>query len=344
MKQKSVGIRDIAKHAGVSTGPVDKVLNNRGGVSKATRDRILLAIKELEYTPNILASRLKSTKKYFIAALLPEATDDVPYWEEHHRGIQEATQDLSPFGFVIEIFNFDQNDEISFSKQIAAILKKSYDGVFMVPIFIEETKRFIATLRQRKLPVIFFDTQMSSSNIPFIGQHSADSGYLAAEIFSKCLPQETDILIVTLTEEDDNHSHFRSRTEGFKSFFEATNTKILEYKNNTSDKEIIITEVRQYLNIYPKIRGIFVVNGIHQIANIFPPTDNYIIIGYDLIQQNLTSLKNGNIDFLISQRPYSQAYQGIKLFYEILVKKESEINTTYLPIDIVMKSNLKYYI
>jgi len=49
------------------------------------------------------------------------------------------------------------------------------------------------------------------------------------------------------------------------------------------------------------------------------------------------------IDFLISQQPQKQAYQGIKLFYDHLILKKPIASSYFLPLDIVMKTNIDYY-
>lgn len=64
MSRKSVGgsgrptIRDVAQRAGVSSTAVSLTLNNRPGVSEATKERILAAAKEIGWTPNLAAQAL----------------------------------------------------------------------------------------------------------------------------------------------------------------------------------------------------------------------------------------------------------------------------------------------
>ncbi|MCK0148277.1 hypothetical protein MWU78_21715 [Arenibacter sp. F26102] len=57
---------------------------------------------------------MKSAKKYTIAVLMPEATNDIYYWKEHLRRIQDITVDLFPFESEFDIFHFKQYDEDSF--------------------------------------------------------------------------------------------------------------------------------------------------------------------------------------------------------------------------------------
>ena len=62
-----VTINDVAKAAGVSKGTVDRVLHNRGEVSKKSKEKVLRVIEELGYKPNLYASMLASQKKHTIS-------------------------------------------------------------------------------------------------------------------------------------------------------------------------------------------------------------------------------------------------------------------------------------
>lgn len=55
-----VGIKDIAKAAGVSVSTVSNVLNGKKNVGEATRERILRLCSEMSYTPNIMGKNLKA--------------------------------------------------------------------------------------------------------------------------------------------------------------------------------------------------------------------------------------------------------------------------------------------
>ena len=50
---KQVKIKDIAKMAGVSAGTVDRILHNRGKVSKASREAVEKVLSEVDYKYNI---------------------------------------------------------------------------------------------------------------------------------------------------------------------------------------------------------------------------------------------------------------------------------------------------
>ncbi len=81
-----VGIRQVAKHAGVSTATVSHALRNPGRVAERTRQKVLAAVKETGYTPNSLGVSLRTAKSGNIVAIIPDITDS------HNSDIIKAIQ------------------------------------------------------------------------------------------------------------------------------------------------------------------------------------------------------------------------------------------------------------
>ncbi|MBQ2149551.1 MAG: LacI family DNA-binding transcriptional regulator, partial [Bacteroidales bacterium] len=46
-----ITLKDVARMAGVSRGTVDRVLHNRGDVSKRSYDNVMRVIKDIGYEP-----------------------------------------------------------------------------------------------------------------------------------------------------------------------------------------------------------------------------------------------------------------------------------------------------
>ena len=63
-------IKEVAKRAGVSVGTVSKVINNIA-VKPKTKQAVELAIKELNYEPNIYARGLKVNRTHTVALIIP---------------------------------------------------------------------------------------------------------------------------------------------------------------------------------------------------------------------------------------------------------------------------------
>ena len=65
-----VGIRDIARMAGVSPGTVSKVLKNYSGISDQTRRKVMEVVEETGFIPNSVASALSSKQNNRIALFI----------------------------------------------------------------------------------------------------------------------------------------------------------------------------------------------------------------------------------------------------------------------------------
>ncbi|WP_160726104.1 LacI family DNA-binding transcriptional regulator [Bacillus sp. USDA818B3_A] len=78
-------IRDLAKIAGVSVTTVSRVLNNHPYVSEEKRHKVLAAIKESNYQPNINAVHLSVGKTFLIGVVVPFI--DHPYFSLLLKGI-----------------------------------------------------------------------------------------------------------------------------------------------------------------------------------------------------------------------------------------------------------------
>ena len=76
-QNEKITINDIARRTGLSKGTVDRVLHNRGEVSRKSYERVMEVIRELGYEPNVYASLLAKGKKHLIAVLIP-ALPEVP--------------------------------------------------------------------------------------------------------------------------------------------------------------------------------------------------------------------------------------------------------------------------
>ena len=61
--RKATTIYDVARHAGVSSMTVSRVLNGQRYVSEATRAKVQKAIAEMNFSPNSVASSLRSSLK-----------------------------------------------------------------------------------------------------------------------------------------------------------------------------------------------------------------------------------------------------------------------------------------
>jgi LacI family transcriptional regulator len=83
-----VAISEVAQRAGVSKMSVSRVLNNSPLVTEATRQRVLKAMAELNYTPSAAARSLKRGRSKLIGVLLPASNN--PIYNRYIDGIKDT--------------------------------------------------------------------------------------------------------------------------------------------------------------------------------------------------------------------------------------------------------------
>lgn len=85
-------IVDVAKRANVSVATVSRVLNDSPLVSPKTREKVLKAIREMNYTPNALAKQLRSKKTMTLGVVVSDI--EVSYYAEIIKGIENTANSL----------------------------------------------------------------------------------------------------------------------------------------------------------------------------------------------------------------------------------------------------------
>src|SRR5262245_37151649 len=98
MARKSVGIKDVAAHAGVSIGSVSHVLNHPERVSAATQERVSAAIEELGFVRNGSAARLRANSSNAAGLVVLDAGN--PFFAEIERGVEGV---MTQHGFIVMI-------------------------------------------------------------------------------------------------------------------------------------------------------------------------------------------------------------------------------------------------
>lgn len=339
-------IKDIAKLANVSIGTVDRVIHNRGYVAPDTKKRIKQAIKALNYSPNIYARQLKLAKKYEIGILIPELTYDNSYWEEPAIGMCQAGKELKSHNIKLKFFHFDPHSGDSFNEKCSQILKEDLDGLLISPVLTNLTKEFVSQIPY-KTPYIFIDSDLPGTRrTAFIGQDAYQSGILAGKLMRILIGDSGDIAIIRVIPESYN---LELRIKGFQSYFQDNNfNNTIHIYERPEGEDLFDFKVflKGIINKHV-LKGIFVTNALtFLVASYIESISNQNkirIIGYDLIKENVAFLKKSVINFLISQSPFTQGYEGIQLLYRKVVLSQDIDDKIMMPIDIVTKENIEFY-
>lgn len=123
-----VSIKDIAVRAGVSTTTVSHVLNKSRYVHPETEARVLKAIEELNYKPNMLARSLRRRTTNTIGLLVSDVEN--PFFSEVARAV-EATAYQRGYNMIFCNTDEDLEKEILY---VDVLFAKQVDGLILSPV------------------------------------------------------------------------------------------------------------------------------------------------------------------------------------------------------------------
>jgi LacI family transcriptional regulator len=146
---------DVARLAGVSTATVSYVINGltngRVAISEETRQRVLDAVAELDYTPDARARALRSGDTKTIGLVMPDVHNP-HFWETVDGVAQEAR--ASGYNILLS----DTAPDNQYAGDIFKDLShRRIDGLILISTFIdqsEEVQNILTQLVKRRLPLV----------------------------------------------------------------------------------------------------------------------------------------------------------------------------------------------
>jgi LacI family transcriptional regulator len=122
-------MRDVAATAGVSLKTVSRVVNEEPGVSSILKERVAVAIRELDFRPNAGASSLRrSDRRTSTVGLLLEDVRN-PYSSTLQRAVEDVAM---PRGFMVFSASLDENPQRE-KELVRAFSERRTDGLILVP-------------------------------------------------------------------------------------------------------------------------------------------------------------------------------------------------------------------
>jgi DNA-binding LacI/PurR family transcriptional regulator len=123
---KEITMADVALRAGVSKSTVSHVINNTRFVEKDTRQRVLLAIEELNYRPSAIARSLFSKQTMTAGLLISDVGN--PFYHQVILGVEDVALEHN-----YSVFLFNASYDLDRSKKyIHSMIDRRVDGVLFM--------------------------------------------------------------------------------------------------------------------------------------------------------------------------------------------------------------------
>lgn len=141
-------IYDVAGRAKVSVATVSAVVNDSAYVSPALKARVLRAIRDLGYRPNLLARSLATRQSHMLGMIVPDIAN--PFWPEVVRGAEDRAHAA---GYTLLLASSD-DDSRKEERYLNLFLAKHVDGILIAKAPGSLPGELVEQLRRRELPLV----------------------------------------------------------------------------------------------------------------------------------------------------------------------------------------------
>lgn len=167
-------IKDIARMAGVSTTAVSFVLNNRPGVSEATRQKVQEIIQQTGFIPNVHTRRLNLGKSFTIHVVLKQYAYGL-YNQFALETLSGVFKEGKSLGYSIIFTLIDEGMQCE--QILESVRSKDCDGMILNQI---DDAVLIEQLQREGMPFVCVDAHLpAASGLPVVEVDYCDAAYQA---------------------------------------------------------------------------------------------------------------------------------------------------------------------
>jgi LacI family transcriptional regulator len=153
----AMSLEDVAKKSGVSTATVSRVLNGVDVVKSSTRARVMKAIAELKYHPNLHARSLAGGRSRTIGVIVSNL--DNPFFLDVYKAVEN---DCHAHGYEVLVANTGYKPE-QLAASIRLMIGRRVAGLAAIVSEIDD--EIIQELTESRIPIVFYDVGTAGGNI-----------------------------------------------------------------------------------------------------------------------------------------------------------------------------------
>lgn len=326
-RPRKARLEDIAKHAGVGLATVDRVMNERGGVSERTTARVLDSARQLG-TNRILPSG--TWRQLSIEAVF--ARNATAYSERLNLSLA-AVNKLVDYPVTIYRTHIDADKPDRLVTHLAAVAE-SRDGIIVFASDLPAIARALKSLSTKTVIVTISTDIPDSGRHGYVGIDNINAGQSAAKISEAICRKGGRVLVV---EPGTNARSNLDRIKGFSQFFaeRGMDDKLMLFPPRdsvteaVSDMLAILDDRNEFRVVYGPANNALlerlIESGRHEES-----FRSLAKIVHDLSPHSIENLRSGLIDIVIDSNPMQQAFQAVDF---IARQHGHETTTTMATVD-----------
>jgi LacI family transcriptional regulator len=147
-------IKDVARKSGVSTATVSHVINGTRIVSASTREAVMQAMQELDYSPSVYGRALRTRTLRQIGYVVADLTN--PFFAAVFSGVEKLAL---KHGYTVIVSHSGENAALE-SEVVSGLIARGVDGLIIAPVAYSRLCEVALAV-----PVVFIDRNCSSNRI-----------------------------------------------------------------------------------------------------------------------------------------------------------------------------------
>ena len=245
--------KDLAKLAGVSAGTVSNVISGSIKVSEKARDRVLKAVRELNYQPNPIARSLKTNRTNTLGIIVPDIT--IPFFPKVIRGAESAARSHD---YLVLVLDSQGSQELEL--EMLALLRQRVDGILLVTAGYDEWSAASFADAKGGPPIIYVDRLPESLNADSVCVDNVEAAEIGVAHLISVGHRKIAIITGPLTLRNE-----QERLRGYRKALQAAGIPIQEsliWASTFEREEIQRACQNGFLRSKVKPTAIFVTNGV----------------------------------------------------------------------------------
>ena len=174
-KKKKATLTEVAAATGVAAMTVSRVVNGTGYVSKETREKVLSAVKKLNYRRNGLARSLKRQRTETVGLVLGDISN--PYSTELAKAVRDS---LSARGYslILCISEHSAKEDIT---AFDSLVDHNVDGIIVATRSSTEGDKELKGIVDRGMPVVVVGRDFYHNSVDFVAADNLTGGFEATQ-------------------------------------------------------------------------------------------------------------------------------------------------------------------
>ncbi len=167
----AVTIGDVARHAGVSTKTVSRVINDEPFVAESTRAKVVAAVRELDYAPNVSAQRLASGRSHVLGLVFHNAAWN--YINIVQRALLEKCREEG-YGMLMNPCDIERPADQQ--EILRLVAQQTVDGFIFTPP-CDNITSLLEQLWSQQIPFVRLAPRDRQAPLPYVAPDDEQGGY-----------------------------------------------------------------------------------------------------------------------------------------------------------------------